>query len=273
MFAYRVAYDGRGYHGFQRQPSVPTVEDALLDGLRSLEILEGSHTIPPGYSAASRTDAGVSARAQTVAFEAPDWLSPGTFSSLLPGDIHVWSRAEVNPSFHATHDAIRRSYVYHLQLDDVDERTARATLAALSGYHDFHQFTRDDRGTRRRLVVNVNRDGRWLVIRFGSDGFPRQLVRRVVELVRRVGSGVGSTDLVGRHLREAAVPDHRRVGPAPAHPLVLEDVRYREVDFEVDPEAVNAARRALGGRRDGLETASRVVDGIIPRATTGAHTP
>ena len=60
MRAFRVAYDGRPYSGFQRQPDVPTVEDTLLDALRALGVFEGSD-VPPGYAAAGRTDAGVSA--------------------------------------------------------------------------------------------------------------------------------------------------------------------------------------------------------------------
>jgi len=75
MRAFRVAYDGEPYRGFQRQPHGDTIEDALFEGLRALGVgfRDGS---PAGYAAAGRTDAGVSARAQTVAFEAPDWLSP-----------------------------------------------------------------------------------------------------------------------------------------------------------------------------------------------------
>jgi len=44
--AFRVAYDGTGYHGFQRQPDVPTVEDTIFDALRALEVLALTPTNP-----------------------------------------------------------------------------------------------------------------------------------------------------------------------------------------------------------------------------------
>ena len=69
MRAYRIAYDGRPYYGFQRQPDVPTVEDDLFDALRALDAFSGEK--PPSYAAAGRTDAGVSALAQTVALRPP----------------------------------------------------------------------------------------------------------------------------------------------------------------------------------------------------------
>ncbi|MFP4530124.1 MAG: tRNA pseudouridine synthase A, partial [Halodesulfurarchaeum sp.] len=112
MRAYRVAYDGRAYHGFQRQPQVPTVEDVLFSGLRDLG-LEFADA-PPEYAAAGRTDRGVSALAQTLAFDAPDWLTPRAFTTQLPADVHVWASAAVPDDFHATHDAISRTYTYYL---------------------------------------------------------------------------------------------------------------------------------------------------------------
>ncbi|ERH00453.1 MAG: hypothetical protein J07HN6_02073 [Halonotius sp. J07HN6] len=39
MRAFRLAYDGRPFYGFQRQPSVPTVEGALFDALRALSVI------------------------------------------------------------------------------------------------------------------------------------------------------------------------------------------------------------------------------------------
>ena len=57
MRAYRVAYDGRPYHGFQRQPDVPTVEDAVFDALRELDVLAPDAAKPEGYAAAGRSRA------------------------------------------------------------------------------------------------------------------------------------------------------------------------------------------------------------------------
>jgi acetyltransferase len=61
--AFRVAYDGRPFHGFQRQPDVPTVEDTLFDALRAADLLAADANRPSGYAAAGRTDAGASAAA------------------------------------------------------------------------------------------------------------------------------------------------------------------------------------------------------------------
>jgi len=52
--AYRVAYDGRPYHGFQRQPDVPTVEGELLGALRRLGVCDDGAT-PPGRAASWNT--------------------------------------------------------------------------------------------------------------------------------------------------------------------------------------------------------------------------
>ena len=101
MRAFRLAYDGTGYRGFQRQPHGETIEDAVFEALAELGV-EFEDGAPVGYAAAGRTDAGVSARAQTVAFEAPTWLTPRAFNGDLPADVRAWAAAEVPPAFHAT---------------------------------------------------------------------------------------------------------------------------------------------------------------------------
>ena len=47
--------------------------------------------------AAGRTDAGVSALAQTVAFDAPEWLTPRALNAELPAEIRAWASADVMP--------------------------------------------------------------------------------------------------------------------------------------------------------------------------------
>jgi tRNA pseudouridine38-40 synthase len=288
--AFRVAYDGRGFHGFQRQPDVPTVEDAVFDALRGLDALAGDADAPDGYAAAGRTDAGASAVAQTVAFECPDWCRPRALNSELPASVRAWAAADAPVGFHATHDARSREYTYHLHAPEadrgcrsvdeptedhgcrsVDEPTdydsrARDALDALSGRHDFHNLTPDDEGTVRDIDADLRRDGDYLVVTLRADGFPRQLVRRVVSLARAVATGDAPPSKVERALSPEPLDGPEGVPPAPAYPLVLTDVEY-DLDFDVDDEAAASARDVFADRRAEWATRARVADELVSGVT------
>jgi tRNA pseudouridine38-40 synthase len=259
--AYRVAYDGTDYRGFQRQPDVPTVEDRLLDALRALDVLGDGEDTPPGYAAAGRTDAGVSALAQTVAFEAPDWLTPRAFNAELPAGVRAWASAEAPAGFHATHDARRRRYRYHLHAPGADTERARAACEALSGRHDFHNLTPDRERTERTLTVGLEVDGPFLVVEFAAGGFPRQLVRRAVGLVGAVAAGERGD--VERVLSDRPLEGPEGVAAAPAEPLVLVDVDYPSLSFDPDHEAAESARAVFERRRVDRLTGARVAGGLV----------
>jgi len=269
MRAYRIAYDGQHYRGFQRQPDVPTVEDALLAALRDLDILAAGADTPPGYAAAGRTDAGVSALAQTVAFEAPGWLSPAAFNSKLPESIRSWASADVGPRFHATHHATEREYTYFLYAPAASEERARRALDALAGSHDFHNLTPDDAGTERDLETGVERDGPCLICRFRAGGFPRQFVRRAVSLVAAVARGDATLDRVERVLSPEPVEGPEGVGPAPPEPLVLTAVSYPDVRFAVDGAAAASARELFATLRAERAAGARVA-GVLATAGQGS---
>ncbi|QKG93696.1 tRNA pseudouridine(38-40) synthase TruA [Halorubrum salinarum] len=276
--AFRVAYDGRAYAGFQRQPHARTVADALLEALADHGLVDrgdgSTHATPPGYAAAGRTDAGVSAVAQTVAFEAPTWLTPRAFNGHLPGSVRVWAAADVGDEFHATHDAVRRTYRYHLYAPEsgaesasdrarrdpehaVDDDRFLEALARFDGERDFHNLTTDETGTVRDLDAGATREGDTLVVELSADGFPRALVRRVVAAARAVGRGTADLVWIDRLLDAEPIPGDRGIGPAPPEPLVLWDVTYPDVSFAVDREAAESARIAFGERhRDARHAAS-----------------
>ncbi|WP_135303891.1 tRNA pseudouridine(38-40) synthase TruA [Haloarcula amylovorans] len=258
MRAYRIAYDGRPYNGFQRQPDVATVEDALFDALSRLGVYERGDDPPEGYAAAGRTDAGVSAVAQTVAFDVPEWLTPAAFNSELPASVRAWASANVSERFHATHDASERTYTYHLYAPDAAEVMARAALDALRGEHDFHNLTPDETGTVRTLDGSLTRDGDFFVIELRAGGFCRQLVRRVVGLITEVARGESSFPKVERVLDADPVEGPEGVAPAPAYPLVLTDVAYPGVEFDADSDARASAREIFGALRAERQTAARV---------------
>jgi tRNA pseudouridine38-40 synthase len=261
--AYRLAYDGRPFHGFQRQPDVRTVEGALFDALDALGVTDGGP--PPGYAAAGRTDAGVSAVAQTVAFAAPDWCSPAALGSELPGAVRPWAVAETSDGFHATHDAAARTYVYHLHAppDRTDDTGVEAALDRLSGEHDFHNLTPDDRGTVRDLDAACAREGEFLVVRARAGGFPRQFVRRLVGLLDEVARGVADAGRIERVLGPDPLDGPAGVAPAAPEPLVLADVAYPTLSFAADADAVESARGAFRERRTRALGAACVAECVL----------
>lgn len=271
MRAFRIAYDGRPYHGFQRQPSVPTVEDAILDALRDLDVLAsadethddgdgmGAGAVPSEYAAAGRTDAGVSAIAQTIAFECPDWLTPRAFNGQLPSHVRAYASTDVPPDFHATYDAESRAYDYHLFAPAADPERAAAALERLEGTHDFGALTArsDDEDTVRTIqtagvTASESPGGEGgqgiLRIHLRADGFLWELVRRIVTLVHAVATGDRPLSTVDDALDPGTVPDHERVGPAPPEPLVLSDVTYPDVAFERDDDAAASAHAVFSER-------------------------
>jgi tRNA pseudouridine38-40 synthase len=279
MRAFRLAYDGRPFYGFQRQPDVPTVEDTLFGALRSLSVLSTDANRPAGYAAAGRTDRGVSAVAQTVAFECPDWLTPRAINSELPGTVRAWASADVDSAFHATHDAVRREYCYwlyapqqaHRCLDGrppVDDEQARAALEALCGSRDFTNLTPDEQGTKRRLSGRIDREDEFLRIEFAAGGFARELVRRLVSVVRIVGTGERPIswvdELLGPKRKEQRPP------PAPPEPLLLAAVRYPGVDFERDSQATDRGAIAFGERAVESLIGTRVSTAVVDRLSEDA---
>jgi len=258
--AYRIAYDGQPYHGFQRQPDVATVEDTLFDALRALGVIEDNK--PTQYAAAGRTDAGVSAVAQTVGFEAPDWLSPAAFNSELPSSVRVWASADALPDFHATHHAAWREYTYFLHAPETEDSRVRRAVDTLAGEHDFHNLTPDSAGTRRTLSTSLTREGPFLRVRFRSDGFPRQLVRRAVSLVDEVARGESDIGRIERALAPEPMLGGEGVAPAPPAPLVLTNVSY-DLSFTPDEEAARRTRETFRRIRTEHDTRARVASRIL----------
>jgi len=260
MRAYRIAYDGQPYHGFQRQPDVQTVEGVLFDALRALDVLEGD--TPSQYAAAGRTDAGVSAVAQTVGFDAPEWLSPAAFNSELPVSVRAWASADVPSDFHATHHATQREYTYLLYAPDADGRRVRRALDLLAGEHEFHNLPPDGSGTRRALSTGVVRNGRFLSLRFRADGFPRQLVRRAVSLVASVAREEAGLERIERALSPEPLLGPDGVEPASPGPLVLTAVAY-DLSFRVDEQAASRTRDVFRRIEADHATRARVADRIL----------
>jgi tRNA pseudouridine38-40 synthase len=107
------------------------------------------------------------------------------------------------------------------------------------------------------------REGEFLVVTLSAGGFARELVRRVVGLVRDVASGASDESRIDRVFAPEPLDGPAGVAPAPPTPLVLTDVTYPGVSFERDSDAVRSLREVFEDRRVSGLTSARVADDVL----------
>jgi tRNA pseudouridine38-40 synthase len=239
-YAAVIAYDGTAYRGFQRQANAPTIQERVEAALariagQSLTVL-----------GAGRTDAGVHATGQVIAFDL-DWhhadesLRPA-LNANLPADIAVREVWRTQDSFHPRFDAISRSYEYRLYVapvrdplvnrmawhltTELDVASAQAASAWLIGTHDFNAFGRPPQGHNSvRTVLAVE----WRHEAVGqhtfaitADGFLFRMVRTIVAALVQVGQ----KHMTSEDFRGILAARQRGLAPAPARGLTLVKVTY-----------------------------------------------
>lgn len=236
-----VAYDGTDFWGFQIQADGRTVQGTLEAVLAQIT-QEQIRVV-----AAGRTDSGVHALGQVVAFSTRWGREVNelqrAWNAVLPDDVAVRSLVEVEPGFHPRFDArsrhyrytvwnhavrnplLRRTALWEPRLLDVDAMGEAA--ATLVGEHDFATFGSPPQGTntvRRVLWAEWNRDGECVHFDIEANAFLYRMVRSIVGTLTQVGSGE-----LGIAQFEAAFRAGERslAGPtAPAHGLCLRAVHY-----------------------------------------------
>jgi tRNA pseudouridine38-40 synthase len=218
--ALKIAYDGRGFHGHQRQPDVRTVEGECLVALRSAGIL--TSTREARFQSASRTDLGVSAVGNVISFDTgrrPDAVV-GAFNDRARG-VWAWGIAEVAGDFNARH-ALERWYRYHI-LETLPLSRLRSAAVVFEGTHDFQAFTSDPPSHPMTVDrVRVSRDGRTTIVDIRARSFRRGMIRRIIAAV--TGHARGRIAL--GEIRRTLSGETHDFGLAPPDGLFLMDVRY-----------------------------------------------
>jgi len=233
----RVEYDGTEFAGFQAQPGRRTVQGEME---RVLAYLTGR----PAFriKAAGRTDAGVHASGQVIAFTwhgGMDATELGqAIGSLLPPDVAIGPLVRVALDFDPRRAATRREYRYSIwtgprkplrnryryELDErLDVEAMHAAAQHLVGRHDFSAFGRVQRTSVRTIFgIRVRRQGHLVTIDVAGDAFLRQMVRSIVAALIRIGMGRATAEDLARELRS---PGRAFAGAVvPAHGLCLRRV-------------------------------------------------
>jgi len=242
--AFKIAYDGPAFHGFARQPNVRTAEGEVLFALGKAGIIEPGEA--PRLQGASRTDAGVSALGNVVAFDTmiPGDDLVGRFNDAAK-DLWAWAMAPVPPSFDPRR-ARGRWYRYHLPRRHGIHRLEE-TAAHFIGTHDFRAFaTPDAEGPTRRRVdaIDVAPGDGFVSIDVRAPSFLRGMVRRIVAAMLACERGETDPDTVRAALANGRGPDF---GAVPPEPLVLMDV---DVGRRFHAGADRACRERVAARFD-----------------------
>ena len=244
LYRYRldIAYLGAGFAGWQRQANADTVQARVEAALSELV---GESVAVVG---ASRTDAGVHARAQVahIDLSRPFSTKGLVFGSNhhLPSEIRLLSADLAPAGFHARFSAAAKEYSYRIRPgrfvppdlkpfvlavpNRLDLERLQAATLLLPGRHDFSCFALAG-GSHRSPIRTLFRAA-WeqeagaLTLRIAGDGFLRGMVRSLVGTLLEVALGQRSlasfTALLTGGERGTAGPT------APAHALTLERIDY-----------------------------------------------
>lgn len=237
-----LAYDGTEFRGFQRQKNARTVQGCVEAALAVLGWNDRS------ILSAGRTDSGVHAKGQSIAFDlgwqhAPLELLRG-LNANLPPDIAAREIRQVPDSFHPRFSALRRSYRYHLYCSEsrqplldrytwrvwppVSLERLREFAENLVGTRDFTAFGTPQRagGSTVRTVSKADWSQTECVIVFEitANAFLYHMVRRLVAYQVKAVREMTPVEEILAHLDGSSRKPLQ--GLAPAHGLTLIEVMY-----------------------------------------------
>ena len=237
-----LAYDGGGFHGWQVQPGLPTIQGTLE------EIIGGMEGHPVHVAGSGRTDAGVHALAQVAAFSIENPIPLPNLrravNRLLPPAIRVDRAEEVHADFHPRFDAKAKTYRYNILRREtcspfewpyvfhypypLDEDKMRQLAGAFAGEHDFTAYAAPDKSDAENALAGkskvrtifgstLDRDEDRLIYRVRGSGFLKHMVRNLVGTLIEAGRG---------NISDVTTLPERCGATAPAKGLFLASVEY-----------------------------------------------
>jgi tRNA pseudouridine38-40 synthase len=243
-FRATLAYDGTGYQGYQIQTNAPSVQGRVEAALEKV-FKESIKTV-----AAGRTDTGVHATGQVIAFDA-EWNHDEAtllkaINLYLPVDIALQDIVQ-QAGFHPRFDALSRTYRYVVAVVDVrqpllawrawqmqdklDVVAMQRVAALILGEHDFAAFGNPPKG--ENTVRTVFRSewqeestplGWFYRYEIEATAYLHHMVRRLVGNQIAVGAGRLSLEDFTSLLRSQDLAQNKWI--APPQGLTLTKVRY-----------------------------------------------
>ena len=243
-FQVRLSYDGTEFHGSQYQPELRTVQGELERGLIKIG-WKGKSVLFAG-----RTDAGVHAAGQVIAFDL-DWGHTEkelqkAINAVIPQDISAVEVKRTKIDFHPRYQALSRVYQYQIinspTRDPLQERyiwrvwpetdvnLMEQASRQLIGTHDFAALGKahqPDGSTIRKISRAAwRKKGTKLVFELEGNAFLYHMVRHIVAVLVRIGQGIEPEDIIIKYLDNPTGTEAQ--GLAPAQGLSLVEVKYQD---------------------------------------------
>lgn len=237
-----ISYNGSNYHGWAKQPELPTVQGILEVTFKKL------FNQPVRVFGSGRTDAGVNAWGQVIHFDLVDIaVKPKNLvtalNDALPYDIRIKKIAKAKDNFNCRFDAKNKTYVYSINMGmvnamentivyqynkELDIDKLKAVAEIFHGTHDFLSFSTHMRVgetvTKTIHKIKFKVKDNVLYIAITGSGFLRSQVRMMVGSM--LAYAEGKTDLY--NIRELLKNPKKgsSIYKAPACGLCLYKVRY-----------------------------------------------
>jgi len=235
-----MEYDGTDFHGWQYQPGLRTVQGEIQHALKHIFQYQGT------VIGSGRTDTGVHAKGQVANFLIDHSMPVLTIKAALNGnlaeDVRIISAEEVDKSFHARFNAVKRHYCYTITQRErainrvymwcyksqLEVDTIRQASKYFLGKHDFRAFCHAGinmnhyRCIIEEIVWEQNND--ILTLNIIANRFLHNMVRIIIGTMINVGRGFTPVEQIPQILESR---DRNNAGPtAPAKGLCLEKVYY-----------------------------------------------
>ncbi len=239
-----IEYDGSRYQGWQRLgkgESTNTISNKILEVIKKMtgEDVE--------LFCGSRTEVGVHAYGQTASFKTTTDMKTYEIKQYLnrylPMDIAVLEAEDKPERFHASLNALSRTYLYRIAVGEVpsvfdrkytfysfktpDTDLMKQAATVLAGRHDFKDFSTVKRGksTEKEIYnIDIYNDGEEIQITICANDFLHNMARMIVSTLLDIGLGRRKAEEMSAILN----PSSDVCGSAPADPkgLYLQDVTY-----------------------------------------------
>jgi len=259
--ALKLAYLGTEYYGYQIQSGVPTIEGKLLKALRDAGMLK--NLSKARYSAAGRTDRGVHALGQVIAFDTDgiEAAKPGTIN----GDLHqiwIYAWAQVGKDFNARMSAVEREYRYVFWGKGLDIDKMKDAASIFTGNHDFRNFADEDmeKSTLCDIkTISIRNVGDWFYLDIAGNRFLQHMVRKIAASLKLIGKGEKEVEWLMKMLDRSIIDTLQPMEP---NGLILMNVKYPGIKWNIDSHARSRALEEIHELFVKRETDARMLDVI-----------